>query len=399
MSRRAGHVVAGLPERAQHAQLAAAAQPVHAGGLAPRVGLRRRWAGGEDRLELLPGPVALALLLEDRGQRVAEVDEHLDVERGVDQPLLRQRPGAPVGGRVPLLQREAEQRLHDGAEPDPRQPGQPGGELGVEDPRRAPGRSRRGRAGPGWPRAAPTRRRAMASWTTDRSGSGTGSMQPGARAVAPHLHQVGALPVAVAGGALGVHRHRAGAGAQGLGVLDQLRGGLDDRGQPVAGSEQRGRRESLRSGRPPPRGLLRGGSGLGAQLPSTFLPVLVASGRRCPGWRVPMLESLAAARGRRDPAGARPAAADPPRCRAPPARRAGAGRGRCPPPSRRRASPRRRCARAGEVAEPGGGGAGDRAADGVVGRAGSVSASVSQLHATSENMVSSTSSSSVAADR
>src|SRR3712207_6949874 len=54
--------------------------------------------------------------LEDGGQRVAQVDEHLDVQRGVDQPLLGQRAGAPVGGRVALLQRVPQQRLHDGAE-------------------------------------------------------------------------------------------------------------------------------------------------------------------------------------------------------------------------------------------------------------------------------------------
>ena len=86
---------------------------------------------------------------------------------------------------------------------------------------------------------------------------------------------------------------------------------------------------------------------------------------------VPMLESLAAGRGRRDPGGARRAAADRPRCRAPPARPC-----RCRSRSvssavqEARISTSTVCSGPGEVAEPRRGGAGDRAADVVVGGAG-----------------------------
>ena len=85
-------------------QCPAAAQPVHAGGAPPRVG---SGAGGPAAARIASnscrGPLGLALLLEDRGERVAQVDQHLDVQRRVDQPLLGQRPGAPVGRRVALL--------------------------------------------------------------------------------------------------------------------------------------------------------------------------------------------------------------------------------------------------------------------------------------------------------
>ena len=49
----------------------------------------------------------LALPVQLGRQRVAQVGEQLDVQRGVGQPGLRQRPGGPVGGRVVLLQRVA----------------------------------------------------------------------------------------------------------------------------------------------------------------------------------------------------------------------------------------------------------------------------------------------------
>ena len=112
--------------------------------------------GGAHGLELLQRPLQLALLGEQVGEHVAQLDQHLDVERGVDQPVLGQRAARPVGGAVPLLQRQPEQLLDQRAEPDPGQPGQPAGQLGVEQPRRAPARPRPGRPGPGWRRAAPT---------------------------------------------------------------------------------------------------------------------------------------------------------------------------------------------------------------------------------------------------
>ena len=117
--------------------------------------------------------------------------------------------------------------------------------------------------------------------------------QPRARPAAAQLDEVGLLPVAVAGGALGVDRDRAGAAAQRLGVVDQGGGGLDHRRQAVAGGEEGDRFGDVDLGGVDPgcavvrsRGVvgLRPGRGLGAQLPSTFSPVS-SSCRRPPGAR------------------------------------------------------------------------------------------------------------------
>ncbi|MPM68736.1 hypothetical protein SDC9_115670 [bioreactor metagenome] len=54
--------------------------------------------------ELLSCPLVLARGDEFGGHRVAELVQQLDVERGVDQPVLRQRPGRPVVRGVLLQQ-------------------------------------------------------------------------------------------------------------------------------------------------------------------------------------------------------------------------------------------------------------------------------------------------------
>ena len=43
-------------------------------------------------LEFLCGPIGFALLLEYSGDRVTQVEQHFDVQRGVVQPVVRQRP-------------------------------------------------------------------------------------------------------------------------------------------------------------------------------------------------------------------------------------------------------------------------------------------------------------------
>ena len=105
---------------------------MNAGRPPPRLRPRWGWCRGARRLELLEGPVELALLGQQTGQHVTQLDQHLDVEGGVHQPVLRQRPPRPVRGAVPLLQPQAEQLLDQRTETDPRQPGQPAGQLGVE---------------------------------------------------------------------------------------------------------------------------------------------------------------------------------------------------------------------------------------------------------------------------
>ena len=112
---------------------------------------------GLERLELLACPLGLAGRLELVGQQLPQLDEHLDVERGVQQPGSGQRPGRPVGGGVLLLHPVAEQGLDQRGQPDARVAEQPSGQLGVEERARAPGRPRPGRRGPGSRRGGSTR--------------------------------------------------------------------------------------------------------------------------------------------------------------------------------------------------------------------------------------------------
>ncbi len=128
--------VPGLPQLPYDGQLPPPAHLVHAGRAPPGIlaGLGRRGRG--DRVELLAGPLQLALPVQLLLQRVAQVDEQLDVQRRVPQPGLGQRPGGPVDRGVSLLQDETEHALDHRAEADPGEPGEPPGQLGVEQPGR-----------------------------------------------------------------------------------------------------------------------------------------------------------------------------------------------------------------------------------------------------------------------
>ena len=110
------------------------------------------------------------------GERVAQLDQHLDVERGVAQPGLGQRPGRPVGGGVVLRQREPEECSTTAPRPDPRQAGQPRRRARCRRADAGAARARPGRAGPGWRRAGPTRRRRAPRRRGPRSGQAIGSM-------------------------------------------------------------------------------------------------------------------------------------------------------------------------------------------------------------------------------
>ena len=174
-----------------------------------RHGSGRGWRPGrEHRGELLPGPLGLALLRQLRREGVPQLDQNLHVQRGVTEPFGGQRPGGPVRRRVALLEREAEHGLHQHTEPDPWVAQQAAGEFGVEQlARPVPefgqagqvlgGRVQHGlRAG----QRRVERRQVRAGDRID---------QHRARAPPAQLHQEGAVPVAVAGGALGVDRDRA----------------------------------------------------------------------------------------------------------------------------------------------------------------------------------------------
>ena len=190
------------------------------------------------RLELLPRPLVLAGLDQLCGQRLPELHEHLDVERGVLQPRLRQRPPRPVDGRVLLLHPAAEHRLDQGGQADAWVAEQPPGQLGVEE--RARPEPDVGEAG-----------QVLGGGVQDPLGAlerrgqrrqrleGDRVDQPGAGVLAAELDEVGATGVAVAGGPLGVDRDRSGAGRDRGARLGQPGLGVGDRRQPLAQQEQR----------------------------------------------------------------------------------------------------------------------------------------------------------------
>jgi hypothetical protein len=180
---------------------------VQAGQPAPGLGLGRLGLSCHRGRELLAGDVELAVALEQLGHRVAEVDEQLDVEGGVDEPALRQGPRRPVGGRVLLGEVDPEQLLDHGAEADLGQARQTGAELGVEDevgvePDLAQAREILAR-GVQHPLLV-----ADDGLQLVERADGRGVEQEHAAASPEHLDEVGALRVPVAGGALGVDRDR-----------------------------------------------------------------------------------------------------------------------------------------------------------------------------------------------
>ena len=233
-----GEGVAQLPQGLDGAQRAAAADLVQPGGAAPGVHARGRLEAAQ-RVELLAGPLGLAGLLELGGQQVAQLHEDLDVEGGVLQPGLRQRARRPVDGRVLLLHPAAQQGLHQRGEPDAGVAQQAAGELGVEE------------LGGGEPLVAQAGE-VLGGGVQDPLGVADGLLQRGqpvegdrvdqvgAGALAAQLDEVGAVGVAVARGALGVDRDRAGAAGDGLADRLQGLGGLHDRRHRLAQSQQRG---------------------------------------------------------------------------------------------------------------------------------------------------------------
>ena len=109
------------------------------------------------RLELLARPVELAGLDQLGVQRVAQLDQHLDVQGGVLQPGCGQRAGRPVDGRVLLLHPVAEHRLDERGQARPAGGRAGGRPARCRTARSASARPRPGRAGPGSRRAGSTR--------------------------------------------------------------------------------------------------------------------------------------------------------------------------------------------------------------------------------------------------
>ncbi len=214
-------LVAQLPHLAHDREAAAATYPVDSRGTAPRFvtgsGSAHQCPGGE----LLARPLRLAGRLELRRQDVAQLEKHLDVESGVQQPGLRKRTARPVDGAVLLAHRVAEQLLDENGEPDPGVVEQPAGQLGVEQSCRLHaelGEAEQVLAGG---MDDPLRVRDCVGERSQRLVGYVAERQrvhqerPGA--LPAELDQVGALRVAVAGGALGVDGKRSGAGREGRG--------------------------------------------------------------------------------------------------------------------------------------------------------------------------------------
>ena len=254
----AGVVVAGRPQLAGDGEVARLRRP-----WMPDSRRHGSWRTDglalEHRLELLRGDLASCRRSSSSSaDRVAHVEQQLDVERGVDEPGLRQRPGRPVGGGVLLREVDAEQLLDDGAEADAGEAGEPGAELGVEDARRVEADlAQAGEVlarGVQDPLLVADRRRAS---SVNGSPIGGRIEQEDAGAAAEDLDQVGALRVPEAGCALGVDRDRAGArgdrrdgGAVVVDGLDdverRVRGRFDGAGAAVPSSASVTRRSEMR---------------------------------------------------------------------------------------------------------------------------------------------------------
>jgi len=233
-----GDLVARLPQCTHGPEGAPSAHAVH-----PRRTTPRLVAHGRDKatqvVELLARPLGLARLLQLGGQAVAQLDEHLDVQRGVLEPGGGQRARGPVGGRVLLLHPEAQQGLDQGREPDARVAEEPSGELGVEqrvgvqpdlvEAGEVLGRGVQDPLGAGQDLLQRCHR-----------GEGDGVDQRGATAVAAQLDEVGPVGVAVARGPLGVDGDRSGALGQAPAHLGQPGLGLGDLGQTVGQGQQLG---------------------------------------------------------------------------------------------------------------------------------------------------------------
>ncbi len=203
------HPVPGQPQLPDDGQLPAPADLVQLRGAAPRVDPGSRLRRVRDRGELLQGPAELPLGVQLLFECVTQLDQHLDVQGRVAQPRFGQRTGRPVDRRVFLGQRQAQHAFGHRPQAHPGEPGDPAGQLGVEQ---AAGLH----ADLGQTRQVLRRRvddplgvgEGLAELTEIRTGDRVD--QRGAGPGPPQLDQVRPLPVAVAGGPLGIDGDRPG---------------------------------------------------------------------------------------------------------------------------------------------------------------------------------------------
>ena len=162
----------------------------------------------QDGCELLLRPGDLARGDEVRGQHVVQIDEHLDIECGIAQPVIGKRSLRPVRGAVALGQVQSEFALDERAETDAFAPEQASGELGVED--RLRDEADVAHAGQILGRGVQDPRGVSKAIGQGRQiAEGCRIDEPGASLPAVELHQVGALPVLESRRALGVDREGA----------------------------------------------------------------------------------------------------------------------------------------------------------------------------------------------
>jgi hypothetical protein len=144
---------------------------------------------------------------------------------------------------VLLGEAPAEQQFDHRGEPHALEPGEPGAQLGVEQS---------GRAHPGLPQGRQVLRGGVedpfdvgqGGGQAREVGNGDRVDQEAADVLSAQLDEVCALTVTEAGGAFGVHGHRAGAGGKCVDGLGQGIRGHDDRRDTTAGFQQRDRRRA-----------------------------------------------------------------------------------------------------------------------------------------------------------
>ncbi len=213
---------------------------MHAGGPPPGVLAGRRRGSGGDGVELLVRPVELALPGQLLLQRVAQVGQELHVERRVPQPRFGERAGRPVDGGVALLQGVAEDVLHHRAETHPGEAREPPGQLGVEEALGDHAYVAQAREILGGGVQQPL---GVLDDLAEAGEVGAGHRVDQGRtgALTAQLHEVRALPVAVARGPLGVDRQRTAAGRVPRHRLREGRLGGDHLGHSLARGQQRDR--------------------------------------------------------------------------------------------------------------------------------------------------------------
>ena len=129
----AGDILTRQPQFTHRCQPASALDRVNATGPAPPVDAGRGCRAAQHRGELLTRPLVLTGVGKRGGGRVAQFDEHLHVEGGVHQPVMRQRTPRPVRRAVPLAEPQTQKLLDHRGQIHLGFAEQTSGQFGVEE--------------------------------------------------------------------------------------------------------------------------------------------------------------------------------------------------------------------------------------------------------------------------